>query len=360
MFEVKEGNQELYSLFDKAIETNASDLHLVADSTPQLRIDGHLRPVDLPAYSEEKANQIISGLIGPALFERISSNRRELDFSFTYKGVRFRCNTYYQKGNLSASFRLLRSLSELKIGLPELGVPAIANKLLEHNQGLIIITGPTGHGKSTTLAAMINKLSAERSGHIITIEDPIEYIFEQRKSIISQREVGSDTPSFASALRASLREDSDIVLIGEMRDSETMETALQIAETGHLVLTTLHTNSAAQTANRIVDVFPTYQQAQIRLQLSDVLLGVISQRLLPRVQGGRVLASEVLIANSAVRSIIRDNKTHQLPNLIQTSAAEGMISLDKSLASLVASGEINIDDALAWSLDPKALKMLIY
>jgi twitching motility protein PilT len=232
--------------------------------------------------------------------------------------------------------------------------------MLEHNQGLVIVSGPTGHGKSTTLAAMVNQILHERRAHLVTIEDPIEYVFTSQKSIISQREVGIDTPSFASALRAALREDPDIVLLGEMRDQETMEAALQIAETGHLVLTTLHTNSAAQTANRIIDVFPPHQQEQVRVQLSEVLLGIASQRLLPRVQGGRVLASEIMIANSAVRSLIREGKTHQIPNLIQTSAAEGMMGLDKSLAELVSRGEVSIDDALAWSLDPKTLKMMIY
>lgn len=357
MIDLQGNNQEIIQLMDQAINLKASDIHLIAGNAPHLRIDGSLRAVDLPVYSEEKINQMIVGFIGPSFYEKIASNRRELDFSFSYKGLRFRCNTFFQMGSLSLSLRLLpNEISDLSA----LGVPAVAGKLLEHNQGLIIVCGPTGHGKSTTLASMVSRLAGERQSHIITIEDPVEYVFEQKKSIISQREVGVDTPSFSSALRASLREDPDIVLIGEMRDQETMEAALQIAETGHLVLTTLHTNSAAQSTNRIVDVFPPHQQDQVRVQLSEVLLGVISQRLLPRVQGGRVLASEVMIANSAVRSLIREGKTHQLPNLIQTSAAEGMISLDKALSNLVASGEVTIDDAMAWSMDPKALKMLIY
>ena len=224
----------------------------------------------------------------------------------------------------------------------------------------MIITGPTGHGKSTTLASMINQVASEKRGHIITIEDPIEYSFENKKSMISQREVGVDTPSFGMALRAALREDPDMVLVGEMRDMETVEAALQMAETGHLVLTSLHTNSAAQTADRIIDMFPSSQHSQVRMQFSEVLLGIISQRLLPKVQGGRVLATEVLMVNMAVRSLIREGKTHQIPNLIQTSAAEGMVSLDKALAELVGRGEVAIDDALSWSLDPKALKMMIY
>jgi twitching motility protein PilT len=357
MIDLKAQNQDFTDLLDEAIKRGASDLHLIAESPPMLRVDGILRAMDQPAYTNEQANDLVANFIGHALYDKIMSNRSELDFSFTYKHLRFRVNVFFEKGILSASLRLLPA----KIPTFEtLGVPAVAGKLLEHNQGMIIISGPTGHGKSTTLAAMIDILSATRHGHIITIEDPIEYIFEHKKSIVTQREVGSDTPSFSSALRASLREDPDIVLLGEMRDQETMEVALQIAETGHLVLTTLHTNSAAQTANRIVDVFPPHQQDQVRIQLSEVLLGVIAQRLLPKIQGGRVLASEVMIVNSAVRSLVREGKTHQLPNLIQTSAAEGMVSLDHSLADLVSRGEITLETALSWSIDPKALRMLVY
>jgi twitching motility protein PilT len=329
----------------------------MAEISPMLRIDSLLRPVDIPPYTVEKVNEMIGGFLGEKLLQRLVSTRRELDFSFSYSKIRFRCNIFFQKGSLAASLRLLPN--EIR-DLASLGVPTVVGKMLEHNQGLVIVSGPTGHGKSTTLAAMVNQILHERRAHLVTIEDPIEYVFTSQKSIISQREVGIDTPSFASALRAALREDPDIVLLGEMRDQETMEAALQIAETGHLVLTTLHTNSAAQTANRIIDVFPPHQQEQVRVQLSEVLLGIASQRLLPRVQGGRVLASEIMIANSAVRSLIREGKTHQIPNLIQTSAAEGMMGLDKSLAELVSRGEVSIDDALAWSLDPKTLKMMIY
>ena len=357
MAEVQTHNQEFTDLLDFAIDQKASDIHIMSGTPPMIRIDGSLRPVDVPAYTPEKANEMIAGFIGHTLHEKIVATRKEIDFSFSYKELRFRCNTFFQKGILTTSLRLLPT--EIKT-LSSLGIPAIAGKMIEQNQGLIIVSGPTGHGKSTTLAAMINAIAAERHGHIITIEDPIEYVFEHKKSIICQREVGTDTPSFSSALRAALREDPDVVLVGEMRDLETMEAALQIAETGHLVLTTLHTNSAAQTANRIIDVFPTHQQDQVRIQLAEVLLGIVSQRLMPRVQGGRVLATEVMVANSAIRSIIREGKTHQLPNLIQTSAAEGMVSLDKSLAELVIRGEVSVNDALAWSLDPKALKMMIY
>lgn len=350
-------SSELTFLLDYAIEHKASDLHLIAEASPVIRVDGQLIPVDKPPLTPAKTDEIVSGLIGDKLLERITATRKELDFSFSYEGLRFRCNVFYQKAILSASLRLLPN--DVKT-LEELGVPTIASKMIQSNQGLIIVAGPTGHGKSTTLASMINLIAAERRGHIITIEDPIEYVFSHKKSVITQREIGSDSPSFGSALRAALREDPDVVLVGEMRDQETMEAALQLAETGHLVLTTLHTNSAAQTADRIIDVFPPHQQPQVRVQLAEVLLGVISQRLLPHTKGGRVLAAEVMVVNSAVRSLLREGKTHQLPNLIQTAAAEGMIGLDKALAELVAKGQISVDDALAWSLDPKALKMMIY
>lgn len=350
-------NQEFASLLDKAIERGASDIHIIGGVAPTIRVDTQLILLDGAAFSPEKATELITSFIGPQMLERITTTRKELDFSFTYRDLRFRANVFFTRGSLSISLRLLPAATK---NLEQLGLPPVVGKLIEHNQGLVIIAGPTGHGKSTTLAAMINQISAERRGHIITIEDPIEYVFDHKKSIVSQREVGSDTPSFASALRAALREDPDVVLVGEMRDLETMEAALQTAETGHLVLTTLHTNSAAQSADRIIDVFPPHQQGQVRTQLSEVLLGICSQRLMPRVQGGRVLATEVMVANSAVRSLIREGKTYQIPNLIQTSAAEGMASLDKSLADLVNRGEISVDDALAWSLDPKALKMMIY
>ncbi len=350
-------NQEFATLLDYAIERGASDIHIIGGVAPTIRVDTQLLLIDGPAYTPEKATEVISGFIGPQMFERISSTRKELDFSFTYRELRFRANVFFTRGALSISLRLLPAATR---SLEELGLPQVVTKFTTHNQGLVIIAGPTGHGKSTTLAAMINQIASERRGHIITVEDPIEYVFEHKKSIVSQREVGSDTPSFTSALRSALREDPDVVLVGEMRDLETMEAALQMAETGHLVLTTLHTNSAAQSADRIIDVFPPHQQGQVRTQLSEVLLGIVSQRLLPRVQGGRVLATEVMVANSAVRSLIREGKTYQIPNLIQTSAAEGMTGLDKSLAELVNKGEISVDDALAWSLDAKALKMMIY
>jgi len=347
----------MQKLLDLAIERKASDLHLTVGVPPTIRIDGQLIPVPGEGeLNEEDVTKLIQSFMTPEQIERLKI-RKELDFSFGYQDTRFRTNTYFQKGNLAASLRLIPKLIK---SIQELGLPPVLDKFTSPSQGFFIITGPTGHGKSTTLAAMISQINQTRSEHIVTIEDPIEYVFEHDKSIISQREVGSDTNSFAYALRSALREDPNIVLIGEMRDLETIEAALTLAETGHLVFTTLHTNSAAQTADRMIDVFPPHQQQQVRMQFASVLLGVISQRLIPRTSGGRVAACEIMVASSAVRATIREGKTHQLPNIIQTSAAEGMITLDKVLAELVSKGEISIDNALTWALDPKAFKMMVY
>lgn len=350
-------SQEFDWLLNQTIEHKASDLHIAAGYAPTVRIDGELRPLDVPIYTKEKAHEVITHFMGNGLFEKITANRKELDFSFSFKDVRFRVNIFFSKGELSATYRLL---TNVVADMSALGVTPMLGKMGEKSQGLIIVAGPTGHGKSTTLASLISKISLEHRKHIITIEDPIEYIFEQKRSIVSQREVGTDTPSFGSALRSALREDPDIVMVGEMRDVETVDAALQMAETGHLVLTSLHTNSAAQTAERIIGMFPLERQNQIRQQIADVLVGIVSQRLLPKIQGGRILVSEVMVANPAVRSILREGKNHQLPNLIQTSASEGMISLERALADLVSKGELAIDVALNWSSDPKTLKMMIY
>ena len=348
---------EMKKLLDLAIERKASDLHLTVGVPPMIRIDGALMAVPgETALTSEMVAKLIQSFMTQDQIERLKI-RKEVDFSFGYQNMRFRTNSYFQKGNLAASLRLIPKLIKSII---ELGLPPILEKFTTQSQGFMIITGPTGHGKSTTLAAMINEINHKRSEHIVTIEDPIEYVFEHDKSIISQREVGSDTNSFARALRSCLREDPNVVLIGEMRDLETIEAALTIAETGHLVFATLHTNSASQTADRIIDVFPPHQQQQVKMQLANVLLGVVSQRLIPKTQGGRVVACEIMIANSAVRNTIREGKTHQLNNIIQTSAAEGMITMDKVLAELVSKGEITIDNALTWALDPKAFKMMVY
>lgn len=348
---------EMKKLLDIAVERKASDLHLTVGMPPMIRIDGVLMAVpQTQPLTGEMALQLIQSFMTPEQVERIKI-RKEIDFSFGYQTMRFRSNVYFQKGYIATSLRLIPRLVK---SINELGLPPILQKFIMPSQGFVIITGPTGHGKSTSLAAMINEINHTRSEHIVTIEDPIEYVFEHEKSIISQREVGSDTNNFSMALRSALREDPNVVLIGEMRDLETIEAALTLAETGHLVFTTLHTNSAAQTADRIVDVFPPHQQQQVRMQLANVLLGVVSQRLIPKTQGGRVAACEIMIANSAVRNTIREGKTHQLSNIIQTSAAEGMISMDKVLSELVSKGDITIDNALTWAMDPKAFKMMVY
>jgi len=344
-------------LLDLAITKGASDIHIVKGAHPLFRIDGRLLPVTSePPLDDQKLDQLLSEITDEDTLKKVQS-KQEVDFSFEYDHTRFRTNLYLQKDAISASLRLIPSKI---LSYVELGLPPIIEHFTTQSQGLVIVTGPTGHGKSTTLASMVQKINLERREHIITVEDPIEYLFQNEKSLISQREVGNDTLSFASALKSALREDPNVVLIGEMRDLETIESALTMAETGHLVLTTLHTNSAAQTVDRIVSVFPSYQQQQIRSQLASVLLGVISQRLIPKVSGGRVIAVEVLLANPAVRTLIRDNKIHQIPNVIQTSASEGMILLDKVLAELVSRGDVSLEDALTWSISPKTLKMMVY
>lgn len=349
---------EITKYIDVAINRNASDLHLIAGVKPTIRIDGKLTPIEneKPLSAMDVVN-LLKAFVAEEQLKRLQE-KRELDFSFGYKEkMRFRVNLFYQRGNISAALRLIpykiRSIAELKL-------PPIIEKFAMASQGFVIITGPTGHGKSSTLASLVDHINKHRNAHVVTIEDPIEYVFSNNKSIVQQREVYSDTLSFSRALRSVLREDPNVVLVGEMRDLETIETALTVAETGHLVLTTLHTNNAAQTADRIIDVFPPHKQGQVRAQLANVILGVVSQRLIPRIDGGRIVATELMIADSAVRNVIREGKTYQLPNIIATSVSEGMINLDKVLADLVSRGEISIDDALVWANDPKALKMNIY
>lgn len=349
---------ECKQLLNLAIEKNASDVHLTVGAPPLIRIDGKLYPQsDTAVLNPTHAEKLIKSFMSAEQQQRLLV-QKEIDFSFPYQEkVRFRVNVYFQKGYIAASLRLIPK--DIRT-LTQLGLPPILEKFTVPSQGFVIVTGPTGHGKSTTLASLINMINQQRKAHIVTIEDPIEYVFEHNKCIISQRELGSDTNSFSRALRAVLREDPDVVLVGEMRDLETMETALTVAETGHLVFTTLHTNSAAQTVDRIIDVFPPHQQQQVRLQLANVLTGIVSQRLIPRVSGSRVVACEILTAIPSVRNLIREGKTHQIPNVITTSASEGMIALDKVLAELVSKGEITIDEALGWALDPKQLKMMVY
>jgi len=337
-------------LLEIVIKKNASDLHLIVGVKPTLRIDGDLSPV--PGTEEltpEEAERLVFELVTPEQKELLLVNR-EIDFSFALGDVaRFRVNAYYQKGYLSASLRLI----PIRIRtIEELNMPKVCHQFATLEQGFILVTGPTGHGKSTTIAAIINEINQARPVHILTIEDPIEYVYPTGKGIVSQREIHLDTHSWDIALRSALREDPDVVLVGEMRDYETIAAAITIAETGHLVFATLHTNSAAQTIDRIVDVFPEHQQGQIRTQLASTIGGIISQRLIPAIEGGRYPAVEILLATPAVRNVIREGKTHLIDNIIQTSAEIGMIPLEVSLANLTKSGKITLDQALAYALRP--------
>ncbi len=347
----------IQQLLDLTISRNASDLHLSVGFPPLLRIHGELIPV---AGESEVTLEGISSLIFPMLNQvqkNIFDQSYELDFSFEFEGKgRFRVNIYKQKNYPAASLRLI------PLSIPPLeasGLPQNLFKIAELKQGLILVTGPTGHGKSTTLASFINKINQTRAVHIITIEDPIEYVYPKAKSLIDQREMYRDTKSWNNALRAALREDPDVVLVGEMRDFETIASAMTIAETGHLVFATLHTNSTAQSIDRIVDVFPDIQQAQIKLQLAATLEAIISIRLIPTIEPGRTLTSEVLLATPAVRNIIREGKSHLIDNIIETSAEYGMQILEKSLADLVKNGKITSDVALSYALRPEFLNKLL-
>lgn len=348
---------EIKQLLQLTVDREASDLHMITGIPPFLRIEGKLQPVPSEAVATpETINKIIKEILSTEQFERLSVNK-EIDLSLAFsEKARFRVNAYTQRGNFAISFRRI----PLKIPeIDELGLPKILHSFTGLRQGFILVTGPTGHGKSTTLASMINEINAMRAEHIVTIEDPIEFMFQSKQSIISQREMGFDTHSWQIALRSVLREDPDVVLVGEMRDHETISSALTVAETGHLVFATLHTNSAAQTIDRIVDVFPDEQQDQVRLQLSNVIEAVFSMRLIPGKDGKRVVAYEVMLGTSAVKSSIREGKTHQIDNIIQTSTEVGMITLDMSLAALVKQGKVDVEVAQSYSLRPEELMRLV-
>lgn len=347
----------IQQLLDLTIQRNASDLHLSVGFPPILRIHGEILPV--PGETPVTPGQIDS-LIRPLLSDIqlvLYKQNFELDFSFEFeKKARFRVNLYRQKGCSAAALRLIPYRIPL---LEELGLPPVVNKLTELKQGFVLVTGPTGHGKSTTLASFINKINQVRAVHILTVEDPIEYVYPAGKSLIEQREMYSDTKSWGNALRAALREDPDVVLVGEMRDLETISSAMTIAETGHLVFATLHTNSAAQSIDRIIDVFPEVQQPQIRLQLAATLEAILSLRLVPTIEPGRILSSEVLFATPAVRNIIRENKSYLIDNVIETSAEMGMQTLERSLTTWVKKGKISEEIALRYALRPELLSKLL-
>ncbi len=343
----------LEELLASAAQNGASDLHLSPSAYPTLRVDSRLVPlVNHEILSTETLRDIISALLGPERQARFLSEK-EIDFSTEINESRYRVNAYQSRGSHAATLRIIPN--QIKT-LAELGLPPILNIFTKLSQGFVLVVGPNGQGKSTTLASLINIINKERGEKIITIEDPIEYIFTPEKSIIDQREVCQDTLSFNKAIRSSLRENINVLMIGDMRDYETMSAAVTAAETGHLVFATLHTNSAAQTIERIIDSFPPNQQSQIRSQLASTLSGVVSQRLIPRIQGGLIPAVEVMIATSAVRTLIRDNKPRQLDQTIETSQNIGMISMDKSLADLVRRKEISLERAEFYSINPDNLR----
>jgi twitching motility protein PilT len=347
---------KLIQLLDTVEQENASDLHISSGRPPTLRIDGRLVPLlKEGVLSSQDTEGLVFALLSPEQKERFIEER-ELDISYANRDkARFRVNVYFESGDASAALRLIPNKIRT---IEELEMPQVLHRFTAPSQGFFLSVGPSGHGKSTTLAALVDEINHTRSEHIITIEDPIEYIFTQDRCIIDQREVGKDTKSFSSALRSAFRQDPDIIMVGEMRDAETIATAITAAETGHLVYATLHTNNAAQTIDRIIDSFPAGQQHQVRSQLALTLLGVVSKRLVPKIDGGIVPVCEVMITNSAVRNLIRENKVHELDFVIETGADQGMISLNRSLANFVKQGVVSIETAEMYSLNSKELRVL--
>ena len=344
-------------MLEEVIRRDASDLHLQVGLPPTLRIDGALRAIpDAPALTAQDMEQIAFSILDEEQKEVLLKDK-ELDLSFAFGDYgRFRVNVFHERGTLAAALRLIPTKIR---NLDELSMPKTLESFTKLPRGLILVTGPTGSGKSTTLAAMVDKINSERACHILTIEDPIEYAHTSKKSMVQQREIHYDTYSFGAALRSSLREDPDVVLIGEMRDLETIAAAITIAETGHLVLATLHTNSAAQSIDRMIDVFPPHQQQQIRIQLAGMLQGICAQRLVPTIGGGRIAAAEILVVTGAVRNIIREGKTHQIEAVIQTGAEQGMQSMDRVLVQLIQQGKITYDTAKEYAVDVDELDRLM-
>jgi twitching motility protein PilT len=348
----------LHQWLKTMVERGGSDLHITTNSAPQIRVDGKLAPLDLSPLSASETKQLAYSVLTDAQKHRFEENL-ELDFSFGIKGLaRFRANIFNQRGAVGAVYR---QIPYEILGFKELGLPVVVEEICNKPRGLVLVTGPTGSGKSTTLAAMIDKINRERHEHIITIEDPVEFLHSHKSCVVNQRELHADTHSFGNALKSALRQDPDVVLIGEMRDLETVESALRIAETGHLTFATLHTNSAAQTINRIIDVFPAHQQSQIRAQLSFVLEGILCQALLPRANGkGRVMAMEILVPNAAIRNLIREDKVHQIYSTMQTGQSKyGMQTFNQSLASLYFRKLITLQMALSRSSNPDELQEMI-
>lgn len=348
---------KLNDLLTTTAKQNASDLHLAVGRRPTLRIDGVLVALQKESIlTPETAEGLISALLTPAQKEKFL-NDRQLDFAYSFEDkARFRVNVYFQRGYVAAALRLIQARIRT---IEELGLPAILHDFTKLSQGFVLIVGPAGHGKSTTLAAMLDEVNHMRSDHIITVEDPIEYLFVQDRCIVSQREVGSDTATFHDGLRTVLRQDPDVIMIGEMRDATSISTALTASETGHLVFSTLHTNSASQTIDRIIDTFPAEQQGQVVSQLASTLVAIVSERLIPRVSGGRVPAMEIMLVNPAIRNLIRERKIYQIDLVIETSLQEGMLTLNRSLAMLVKNKEISLENAELYSLNPSELRILL-
>ena len=348
---------KIETLLEECVRRKASDLHIQYGIPPILRIDGALVAIpNIPALDEATIKELIFATMDEGQ-QKIFLKDKEFDYSFSFGDVaRFRVNAFHERGKMAAAFRLIPNAI---VPLADLGMPPVVETFSDFPRGLVLVTGPTGSGKSTTLAALIDKINREKSVHILTIEDPIEFTHKSQRSVIVQREVHYDTFSFAAALRSALRQDPDVVLIGEMRDLETIQAAITIAETGHLVFGTLHTNSAAQSIDRIIDVFPAHQQPQVRAQLANMLMAICSQRLVPAVGGGRVCAAEIMIANSAVRALIREGKTFQLDTAIQTGADQGMQTMDRTLAKLVQTGVITYDSAREYAVDINELNRYV-
>jgi len=351
-------SQQIFEqLLEHVVKQSASDLHISVGRRPTLRLDGSLVPLlQYEVIAPDMARDFIFAITNEAQQERFP-NEKDLDFSYNFRDrARFRVNIFFQRGFMGAALRLIPTKIRTT---EELSLPPIVAEFANYQQGFFLVVGPTGHGKSTTLAAIIDLVNHTRADHIITIEDPIEYLFVSDRSTIDQREVGIDTIDFHRALKSMFREDVDVGMIGEMRDAETMAAAVTAAETGHLIFSTLHTNNAAQTIDRIIDTFPPGQQSQIRAQIASTLIGIVSQRLIPRISGGLVPVVEVMIANSAIRNLIRENKIHELDLVIETSSEQGMISLNRGLVDLVRRGEISMENAVLYSTNPAELQTLM-